>query len=76
MWSLRRRGELSAGEWLRSFRRPLRTHVFRADDPLPTLGHHAGVALQLGQALGARTHAGAPPKPAGASQDAPVEVAA
>jgi predicted ATP-grasp superfamily ATP-dependent carboligase len=45
--SLRRRGQLSAAEWARSLRRPLRTHVFRADDPLPTVGYHAGLAFNV-----------------------------
>jgi predicted ATP-grasp superfamily ATP-dependent carboligase len=65
MWSLRRRGELRGADWLRSFRRPLRAHVFRPDDPLPTVGHHAGVAAQRARA---RLRLKAPP--------APVELAA
>jgi D-aspartate ligase len=42
-----RRGVLSPLSWLRSFRRPLHLHVFRWDDPLPTLGYNASRALGL-----------------------------
>ncbi len=39
--SYRRRRALSPLGWLRSFRLPLHLHVYRWDDPLPTIGYHA-----------------------------------
>jgi predicted ATP-grasp superfamily ATP-dependent carboligase len=45
----RRQGEIRTVDWLRTLRRPLRAHVFRLDDPLPTAGHHVGVALAVGR---------------------------
>ncbi len=43
--SLHDRAELRTVDWLRSLQTPLDMHVFRADDPLPTIGYHIGLAL-------------------------------
>ena len=37
MAQLRRRGEITVSEWVRSLHFPLALHVFRLDDPLPTV---------------------------------------
>jgi predicted ATP-grasp superfamily ATP-dependent carboligase len=71
--SLHRRGELDTFEWARSLRRPLRTHVFRVDDPLPTIGHHAGVAFELARERLGRRGRGRPAVP---PPSRPVEQAA
>jgi len=63
--SLHGRSSTAAAGWLRALRPPVRTHVFRPDDPLPTLGHHVGVALYRARARLARTsgRGAAPPGP-------------
>jgi predicted ATP-grasp superfamily ATP-dependent carboligase len=56
---LRRRGELTVREWARSLRPPLSFHVFRVDDPMPTIGHHwmlrRDVARKLGSLMASRS---------------------
>jgi predicted ATP-grasp superfamily ATP-dependent carboligase len=53
---LRRRGELTVREWARSLRPPLSLHVFRLDDPMPTIGRHwmlrGKIARKLGSLVG------------------------
>jgi predicted ATP-grasp superfamily ATP-dependent carboligase len=56
MRSLRRRGELRTIDWVRSLRGPVDAHVFSRDDPLPTVGYHAGVALEYVRRRAAHRH--------------------
>jgi len=43
----RRREELTVWRWLRSLLHPQRFHVFRLDDPWPTIRHHAALARRF-----------------------------
>jgi D-aspartate ligase len=53
---LRRRKELTVRQWARSLRPPLNFHVFRVDDPMPTIAHfwsrRQAVARKLRLAVG------------------------
>lgn len=53
-----RRGEASVGEWLPGLVRPHVLPVFRLDDPLPTIAHHAGLVRRLPGKMGLARTAG------------------
>jgi D-aspartate ligase len=54
MLELRRRGELTFCDWARTLRPPLSFHVFRIDDPMPTIGHHWMLRRRIARKLGWR----------------------
>lgn len=56
-----RRGEAPLGEWLSGLARPHVLPVFRLDDPLPTIAHHAGLIRRLPGKVGLGRSAGQAP---------------